>query len=76
LLCNHNTGCLRYFHAEYGEYKAQIAIRSGEIVKGELPRHALRLIQDWAEIHQNELLENYSASQQSGGIIKKIQPLN
>ena len=64
-----------HFHAEYGEYKAQIAIRSGEIIKGELPRHALRLVQDWAELHLQELEENYNASQQSGGILKKIDPL-
>ena len=64
-----------HFHAEYGEFKAQIGIKSGEIIKGELPRHALRLVQDWTAIHQQELEDNYLASQQSGGIIKKINPL-
>lgn len=64
-----------HFHAEYAEYKAQVAIETGEIIKGELPRHALRLVQDWAEIHKAELLENYHESQKSGGIIKKIEPL-
>ena len=33
-----------HFHAEYAEYKAQVSIESGEVIKGELPRHALRLI--------------------------------
>jgi len=64
-----------HFHAEYAEFKAQIAIDNGEIIKGELPRHALRLVQDWAEMHKEELIKNYNESQKSTGIIKKVEPL-
>jgi hypothetical protein len=64
-----------HFHAEYAEYKAQVSIENGEIIKGILPRHALRLVQDWAEIHKEELIANYIESQKQGGIIRKIDPL-
>ena len=64
-----------HFHAEYGEFKAQIKILTGEVIEGELPRRALRLVQDWAELHKSELIENYNATQKQGGILKKIEPL-
>ena len=44
-------------------------------MNGELPRRALRLVQDWTELHRNELLKNYMESQKEGGVISKIEPL-
>jgi hypothetical protein len=64
-----------HFHADYGEYKAQINIETGEVIEGELPRRALRLVQDWAELHRAELAANYLESQKQGGVIRKIEPL-
>lgn len=64
-----------HFHAEYGEHSAQIGINDGEIVEGSLPRKALRLVQAWAEIHKDELMDNYKQSLKEGGIISKIEPL-
>lgn len=64
-----------HFHAEYGEFKAQIKIEDGSIIEGNLPRRALRLTQDWCELHKAELMENYNASQKQEGVIKKIKPL-
>lgn len=48
-----------HFHAEYGEFKAIIDIRSFEVIEGKLPRRALELVVDWAELHQTELLEDW-----------------
>ena len=48
-----------HFHAEYGEYKAVIDIRTFEVIDGKLPRRALELVLDWAELHQAELLEDW-----------------
>lgn len=64
-----------HFHANYSDYSAQINIISGEIMNGELPGRALRLVQDWTELHRNELLKNYIESQKEGGVISKIEPL-
>ena len=36
----------------------------------------MRLVQDWAELHRDELIKNYNETQKQGGILKKIEPLN
>jgi hypothetical protein len=40
-----------HFHAQYGEFKATIGIRELGILTGSLPRRALELVLDWAELH-------------------------
>lgn len=47
-----------HFHAKYGEYIGIIDIRSGKLLEGELPRRALRLVEDWTELHKEELFFN------------------
>lgn len=64
-----------HFHVEYAEYKAKISIADGELIEGQLPRKALRLVQAWTEIHRDELLANYEQSLKEGGIISRIEPL-
>ena len=44
-----------HFHVWYGNFKAIVTIQDG-IVKGEMPQRALKMIFDWLEIHQMELL--------------------
>jgi hypothetical protein len=65
-----------HFHAEYGEAAAQIDIRTGSIIEGNLPRRALRLAQDWAEIHRHELLENFAGLQLDTPRYRKIEHLS
>lgn len=48
-----------HFHAEYGEFKATVNIKDLEILEGKLPRRAKNLVLDWAELHQQELLEDW-----------------
>ena len=48
-----------HFHAEYGEFKASFNIQTLEVFQGKLPRRAQELVLDWAELHQNELLNNW-----------------
>src|SRR5258708_4916853 len=48
-----------YFHALYGEFQATVAIDELGVLEGELPRRALDLVLDWAELHQDELRENW-----------------
>ena len=63
-----------HFHAEYAEFKATIDIEKLEIIEGNLPRRALELILDWAELHQIELVNDWNlclAKKQP----KKIDPL-
>jgi hypothetical protein len=48
-----------HFHARYGECEGTIDIERLRLVKGELPRRALELVLDWAELHRAALLENW-----------------
>ena len=48
----------QHFHAVYGEYQAQIVIATLEPLFGELPKRALRLVREWAELHRVELQAN------------------
>lgn len=54
-----------HFHAEYGEFRAVIDIRTLSLIEGKLPRRALELILDWAELHQTELLEDWVLCQRN-----------
>ena len=40
-----------HFHAIYGEFEAKISIDTLEVIAGKLPRRALELVLDWAELH-------------------------
>lgn len=48
-----------HFHARYGEFEAKINISTCEVIEGELPRRALNLVEEWAMIHKEELLEDW-----------------
>ena len=63
-----------HFHAQYAEYKASINIQSLELMEGDLPRRALNLVLDWAELHQSELLRDWELCEQHQQPLK-INPL-
>ena len=46
-----------HFHCRYGDHEAIINIQTLEAIEGDMPRRALNLVLDWAELHQAELLE-------------------
>lgn len=46
-----------HLHALYGEYDAEIDIRTGKQIRGNLPNTALALIEKWISIHRTELTE-------------------
>lgn len=63
-----------HFHAKYGEFEALIQISPLGLLKGNLPPKALGLVIEWAQIHQQELMEdwNYAAANKK---LQKIPPL-
>ncbi len=63
-----------HFHATYGDEQAAIDIRSGALIEGDLPRRALRLVQEWTEMHQEELLALWDLAQEPAPL-GKIAPL-
>ena len=62
-----------HFHVEYQDYEASIDIEGG-VVKGEMPRRALKLVFEWLDLHRDELLENWKSIQETGEW-NKIEPL-
>lgn len=46
-------------HAFYGDFEAQVAISSGETIKGSLPSNARRLVREWVVINRAALEDNW-----------------
>lgn len=64
-----------HFHAQYGDAEAAINIETLEIIAGDLPARATRLVAEWAEQHQSELLENWQRARNHDPL-QDIDPLN
>ena len=62
-----------HFHVRYGDYEAIVTIDKG-VVKGEMPRNALKQVFRWMELNKEELAANWQRLQQ-GEEPKKIEPL-
>jgi hypothetical protein len=48
-----------HFHARYGRAKAVVRVADGEIISGELPALATRLVREWALARRSDLEENW-----------------
>ena len=65
-----------HFHAEYQGEDVVIAIETGEILRGSLPRKEMYFVQAWREMHRDELMANWDIAFTRGGEVKKIKPLS
>jgi len=63
-----------HFHAVYNENRVAISIESLGVIDGKLPAKALGLVVEWAELHQEELMENWHRMRERGEFLK-IEPL-
>ena len=63
-----------HFHAEYGEYKAQVNIRSHNIIAGDLPPRVLGMVVEWASLHHDELFELWELASKNQPL-RRIEPL-
>jgi len=54
-----------HFDAVYGEHEAFVAIETGEILAGHLPKIATRLVKEWVLARRPELRENWTRAQMS-----------
>ena len=59
-----------HFHVRYNDYRAVIGIRDLNLLDGHLPAKVRGLVEEWAELHQNELLEMWETRD-----FHKIAPL-
>ena len=63
-----------HFHAYYGEHTAAIEIATLSVLKGKLPQRVLGLVLEWASLHRDELLQDWSLAE-SHKPMKNIAPL-
>jgi len=56
-----------HIHVVYGEYVGVIDIRTLQMLQGDLPSKALKIVQEWTQIHQEALLKMWET--------QDIQPL-
>lgn len=62
-----------HFHAKYGDYEVIVEIESGA-VSGEMTKRALALLQEWRQLHKEELLKEWRLAEQKKALFP-IQPL-
>lgn len=49
-----------HFHAIYGEYVGMFSIETLEMLEGDLPPRAQRLVAEWGKMHQQALMEMWN----------------
>ena len=59
-----------HFHAIYGEYNALFNLETLEIIEGDLPNRATKMVTEWASMYQKELLEMWNTQD-----FRKLPPL-
>ena len=59
-----------HIHVSYGDYAGLIDIKTGEMIEGDLPARACRLVKEWHDAHKNELQDMWSNQQ-----LQKLPPL-
>ena len=59
-----------HFHAQYNEYRASMDIKNLNITVGSLPAKVRGLVEEWAELHRDELLLIWETKE-----FHRIQPL-
>jgi hypothetical protein len=63
-----------HFHARYAEYRARVAIATGDPLDSELSVRAGRLVKEWTGLHRGELEEDWRLAQQLRPL-NRIEPL-
>ncbi len=70
----HNDHNPPHFHAEYGEHLVRIRLDTLKPMERGFPLRALRLVQEWAQLHRIELLANWHKAR-AAEPLDKIAPL-
>ena len=70
---NFNDHLPPHFHARYQEQEVTIEIETG-IVTGKMSKRALRLLFEWLDAHQGELMRNWERVR-ARQPLDKIEPL-
>ena len=52
-----------HFHAVYGEFSGVFAIETLEKIEGDLPHRAERMVREWAQLYQTDLMDMWRSQQ-------------
>ena len=63
-----------HFHARHSEGTSKVRIDTLEVIESTLGRRHLRFVLAWAELHQDELAENWRRAR-AGEILQPVEPL-
>lgn len=63
-----------HVHAIYAEHVAQVMIDTGDLLEGELPRRAARLVEEWRALRVGELRADWHLAR-VGRPLNPIDPL-
>jgi len=63
-----------HFHAKYAEEEVVIEIETGKINGGSMSKRALALVQEWRELHKDELMKDWNLAEQKKALFP-IKPL-
>jgi hypothetical protein len=63
-----------HFHARHAGAVAKIRIDQVEVIESNLETRQLRLVLAWAELHRDQLLENWRLAR-AGETLNQIEPL-
>ena len=50
----------QHIYIKYGDYEAVMELTNLNIIDGTLPKKCRQLVREWAEIHQEELIEMWN----------------
>ena len=59
-----------HVHVLHGDNRAEVDIKSGEILEGNLSPRVLAMVKEWIKIHEKELLQMWATQE-----FKKLSPL-
>lgn len=63
-----------HFHVQYSGHRASISIGDLDVIEGSLPARALKLVYEWASIHEAELRDNWARARAHESLLP-IDPL-
>lgn len=73
IFLNYNDHTPPHFHARYGDDEVTVEIQGGAVT-GRMSKRALRLVLEWAEMHEEALMRNWVLARERKSL-EQIPPL-
>ncbi len=59
-----------HIHVEYQGFEALVAVETGVVLQGSLPRKVAAIVKEWCLDHRAELLDNWARAQRFEPLMK------